>query len=51
MQLAPSLPLVQLVSYKEKAYVPESELKDLKEYAVGIGVNYTSLTEGLCSEG
>ncbi|SHG94601.1 glycerophosphodiester phosphodiesterase [Ornithinibacillus halophilus] len=42
-KLAPSLPLVQLISYKGKARISDKELRELQEYAVGVGVNYSTL--------
>lgn len=42
-KLEPSLPLIKLYSFKRNAELTTKELKEIKEYAVGIGVNYPSL--------
>ncbi|SES88883.1 glycerophosphoryl diester phosphodiesterase [Oceanobacillus limi] len=44
-QLDPSIPLVQLIHYSGKAQISNKELKELKRYAVGLGVNHTTLTK------
>lgn len=44
-QLAPSLPLIQLISYQEQAKITEEELERIAEYAIGIGANYKHLTK------
>jgi len=42
----PSIPLIKLLNYREnEAELSEQEISEMKDYAVGIGVNYTSLTE------
>lgn len=44
-ELDPSIPLIQLFSYQNTAKITAEKLAELKEYAVGIGVNYEQLTE------
>ncbi|MFA1819946.1 glycerophosphodiester phosphodiesterase [Virgibacillus oceani] len=42
----PSIPLIKLLNYGEdEAELTEQEITEIKEYAVGIGVNYKSLTK------
>src|SRR5690625_7910315 len=41
----PSLPLIQLISYNERAEISHEELARIKEYAVGIGTNYKQLNQ------
>jgi len=41
----PSLPLIQLISYNERAEISQAELARIKEYAVGIGTNYKQLNQ------
>ena len=43
--LAPSLPLVQLFSYPAQAEITAEEVKAIKEYAIGVGPNYTRIDE------
>lgn len=43
--LEPSLPLIQLISYKEEATLTDEEIAHIKEYAVGIGANFKYVTE------
>src|SRR5690625_2453533 len=49
-EVEPSLPLIQLISYNEKAEISQAELARIKEYAIGIGVNYKSLDKAYRSE-
>ncbi|EGA90614.1 glycerophosphoryl diester phosphodiesterase [Planococcus donghaensis MPA1U2] len=39
-QLAPEIPLVQLISYSTPAIISDAELDDIKNYAIGVGVNH-----------
>jgi glycerophosphoryl diester phosphodiesterase len=42
----PSIPLIKLINYRDdEAELTEKEMDEIKEYAVGIGVNHRSLTE------
>lgn len=43
-ELEPSLPLIQLYAFSEQATLTDAELNDIKKYAIGIGLNYQSLT-------
>ncbi|MFK3960708.1 glycerophosphodiester phosphodiesterase [Pseudalkalibacillus hwajinpoensis] len=43
--LNPSLPLIQLISYKEPATISEGELQELTEYAVGVGMSASKIDE------
>ncbi|MFC4388063.1 glycerophosphodiester phosphodiesterase family protein [Gracilibacillus marinus] len=42
-KLEPSVPLIQLYSFKKSAELTKREIKEIKKYAIGIGVNYQSL--------
>ncbi|PLT29404.1 glycerophosphodiester phosphodiesterase [Peribacillus deserti] len=42
-ELDPSIKLVQLLSYKTNANITDAEIGEIKEYAVGVGPNYTYL--------
>lgn len=42
---APSIPLIQLYSFKGDAVLSKKEIHKLKRYASGVGVNYKSLTQ------
>lgn len=42
---APSIPLIQLYSFKDDAVLSKKEIHKLKKYASGVGVNYKSLTQ------
>jgi glycerophosphoryl diester phosphodiesterase len=44
-ELDPTVKLIQLLSYKAKATISDAEIVDIKEYAMGVGPNYTYLTE------
>lgn len=44
-KLEPSLPIIQLISYTKKAKISMQELENIREYAVGIGVNYKHLSK------
>ena len=44
-ELDPNLPLIQLISYKEPATISEEELKELNEYAVGVGMSASKIDE------
>lgn len=44
-KLAPSIPLVQLISTQGSLIMSDEKLKQIKEYAYGIGPKYDSLTE------
>lgn len=44
-ELDPTLPLIQLISYKKKANITDEELDKINEYAVGIGANYKYLSK------
>ncbi len=41
----PSLPLIQLISFDGEAKLTEKAIRDIKQYAVGIGVNYQAVTK------
>lgn len=43
--LEPTLPLIQLFSFKEKAALSHSDYKRLQTYASGIGVNFKSVDQ------
>ncbi|UOE53229.1 glycerophosphodiester phosphodiesterase [Cytobacillus oceanisediminis] len=45
-ELDPSIKLVQLISYKANAEITDAEIKEIKQYAMGIGPNHTYLNEG-----
>lgn len=40
-----SIPLIQLITYKDTAEISNKEIKDIKAYAVGIGVSFRTLTK------
>lgn len=44
-EIEPQLPLVQLFSYKSQAVISDEELKSIKEYAIGVGPNFTRIDE------
>ncbi|MCS0787684.1 glycerophosphodiester phosphodiesterase [Cytobacillus firmus] len=44
-ELDPSIKLVQLISYKANAIISDTEIKEIKQYAMGIGPNHTYLNE------
>ncbi len=44
-QLDPNLPLIQLISYKEPATISEEELRELNDYAVGVGMSASKIDE------
>ncbi|MEY9865409.1 glycerophosphodiester phosphodiesterase [Peribacillus sp. RS7] len=39
----PKLPLVQLFSYKNQATISDEELESIKEYAIGVGPNFSKV--------
>lgn len=41
----PSLPLIQLISFDDKAKLNKRAIRNIKHYAVGIGVNYRAITK------
>jgi len=43
-KLAPSIPLIKLYSFKTDATLSKKEIRELKRYASGIGVNFKALT-------
>ncbi|WP_181782248.1 MULTISPECIES: glycerophosphodiester phosphodiesterase [Cytobacillus] len=44
-ELDPSIKLVQLISYKANAEITDAEIKEIRQYAMGIGPNHTYLNE------
>lgn len=44
-ELDPSIKLVQLISYKANAEITDAEIREIKQYAMGIGPNHTYLNE------
>lgn len=44
-EMSPETPLIQLYSFKKKANLSPSKLKQVTHYASGIGVNATAVTE------
>ncbi|MGN7408032.1 glycerophosphodiester phosphodiesterase family protein [Sporosarcina sp. SAFN-010] len=46
-ELSPTTPLIQLYSFKKKANLSASKLKQVSRYASGIGVNADAVTEQL----
>ncbi|WP_425515843.1 glycerophosphodiester phosphodiesterase [Mesobacillus maritimus] len=44
-KLDPSIPLVQLLSYKSNAMITDEEIANIREYAKGIGLNHQYLTQ------
>lgn len=44
-EMDPDLPLVQLKSYKTPASITDEELESIKEYAIGVGPNFTQIDE------
>lgn len=44
-ELDPTLPLIQLISYKTKANITAKQLDKISKYAVGIGANYKYLNQ------
>lgn len=43
--MEPSIPLIKLYTFKQKAHLSKKELQDLKQYASGIGLNVDSVTK------
>ena len=43
--LEPDLPLIQLISYQEKAEITDEELENITDYAIGIGANYKYISK------
>ncbi len=41
----PDIPLIQLISYKEKAELTDQDIKKLQKYAAGVGPNYNMIDE------
>lgn len=39
------IPLIQLFSYENSATITKQELEEVKQYAIGIGINYSQLNE------
>ncbi|MCU1806044.1 glycerophosphodiester phosphodiesterase [Cytobacillus firmus] len=44
-ELDPTIKLVQLISYKAIAEITDAEIREIKQYAMGIGPNHTYLNE------
>lgn len=44
-ELDPTLKLVQLLSYRSNALITDAEIAAIKQYAIGIGPNYTYLNQ------
>nr|WP_224768146.1 glycerophosphodiester phosphodiesterase [Metabacillus idriensis] len=44
-ELDPSVKLVQLLSYKTNAVITDAEIAAIKQYAMGVGPNYTYLNQ------
>lgn len=44
-ELDPTVKLIQLLSYKKKAVMTDAEIADLKQYAIGIGPNFTYIDQ------
>jgi glycerophosphoryl diester phosphodiesterase len=44
-ELDPTIKLVQLISYKANAEITDAEIREIKQYAMGIGPNHTYLNE------
>lgn len=44
-KLEPTLPLIQLISFDDEATLSKKALRKIKQYAVGIGVNYQVVTK------
>ena len=44
-KLDPSIPLIQLLSYKSNAMITDEEIANIREYAKGIGLNHQYLTQ------
>ncbi|WP_052124359.1 glycerophosphodiester phosphodiesterase [Planococcus sp. PAMC 21323] len=42
-KLAPEIPLVQLISYSKPAVITHDELDKIKDYAIGVGINYRKI--------
>ncbi|MDY0404620.1 glycerophosphodiester phosphodiesterase [Virgibacillus sp. 179-BFC.A HS] len=49
-QKAPSLPRIQLMKFNGKATLTDKELANIKQYAVGIGPNASSLTKAFVQQ-
>jgi len=43
--MEPSIPLIQLYKFKKNAHLSNKELKELTQYASGVGVNDDAVTE------
>lgn len=43
--LAPNLPLIQLIHYVTPATITDQELQEINRYAVGVGMSYTQIDE------
>jgi glycerophosphoryl diester phosphodiesterase len=44
-ELNPNLPLVQLISYSTPAEITATQLQVIKEYAIGVGMNFSRINE------
>lgn len=44
-EMEPSIPLIQLLNKKEMENMTDNRMEEIQAYAVGIGPNYTSLSE------
>lgn len=46
----PTIPLIQLLSFDGKAKITTEEIEQIKEYAVGIGVNHKKVTRSFAEQ-
>ncbi len=44
-ELNPTIPLVQLKSYRTKATITDEEIETMKEYAIGVGPNFKQIDQ------
>ncbi|MDQ0242647.1 glycerophosphoryl diester phosphodiesterase [Bacillus fengqiuensis] len=44
-EMDPNLPLVQLLWYERSGSIGDTELEEIKEYAIGVGPNFTKIDE------
>lgn len=49
-EICPDIPLIQLVQYNENAIISQERITEIKKYAIGIGVNYKSVTESVAQQ-
>lgn len=49
-KLEPSIPLIQLLSYREPAKITEKDIKHWKKYATGIAPNYEMIDEAFINK-